>query len=79
VEVAIGADLGQWLGLVRGPYFPGVGDPVVALAVVAYTHLLGAVSLELFGQFGPEATPAPDVFDYGLRVTAALLGLPAEP
>lgn len=78
VDLAVGADLGRWLGLVRGPYFPGVEDRVIALAVVAYTHLLGAVSLELFGQFGPDATPAPAIFDHGLRVTAALLGLSAE-
>ena len=62
----------------RDPYFRDLPDAVTALAVTAYVHLLGAVSLELFGQFGPDATPAPAMFDYGLRVSAALLGLPAS-
>jgi AcrR family transcriptional regulator len=74
----IDADLVEWLDVVSDPVFSGAARDVVALAVVAYTHLLGAVSLELFGQFGPDATPAPAIFDYGLRVTATLLGLPEE-
>jgi AcrR family transcriptional regulator len=76
VRLPVEAALAAWLDAVSGALFPGVAPDVVALAVVAYTHLLGAVSLELFGQFGPELTPAPAIFDYGLRVTAVLLGLP---
>jgi AcrR family transcriptional regulator len=78
VDIPVGRELGRWLALVRDPYLRDLPDAVTALAVTAYVHLLGAVSLELFGQFGPDATPAPAMFDYGLRVTAALLGLPAS-
>jgi AcrR family transcriptional regulator len=79
VSLPVGAELAQWIDRIRAPFLDGVPDDVVALAVVAYTYLLGAVSLELFGQFGPDATPAPAIFDHGLRVGAALLGLPDAP
>jgi AcrR family transcriptional regulator len=76
VELPVDADLAGWLRPVADPFFAGVEDEVIALAAVAYTYVLGAVSLELFGQFGPDATPAPAIFDHGLRITGALLGLP---
>ena len=79
VKLPVSRELGRWLALVRDPYLQDLPDAVVALAVVAYVHLLGAVSLELFGQFGPDATPSPAIFDHGLQVTAALLGLPTSP
>jgi AcrR family transcriptional regulator len=75
VAPPVTAELERWLAIVRSPYLEGLPDAVAALAVLAYTHLLGIVSLELFGQFGPDATPAPAIFEYGLRMDAALLGL----
>jgi AcrR family transcriptional regulator len=76
VSPPVEAELAAWLDVISDPIFSGLAHDVVALAVVAYTYLLGAVSLDLFGQFGPDATPAAAIFDYGLRVTGTLLGLP---
>jgi AcrR family transcriptional regulator len=71
----IGRDLHRWLALVREPYLRDLPDEQVALAVLAFTQVIGSVSLELFGQFGRDATPAAAMFDQGLRVSGALLGL----
>lgn len=80
VTVPVGRELHRWLGIIRDPAtgprpLADLPDAVLALAVHAYVQLLGGVSLELFGQYGPDASPAPAVFDHGLRVGAALLGV----
>lgn len=74
VSVPVERSLRPWLRDVGAPLMPGVREELVALAVYAYTQLIGAVSAELFGMYGSDAPPAA-VFDHGLRVTAALLGL----
>jgi AcrR family transcriptional regulator len=76
VTPPLGRDLRDWIGRIREPYLVGLPDQVIAAAVVAYSQLIGAVSFELFGQYGPEASPAPAIFEHGLRLSAGLLGLP---
>jgi AcrR family transcriptional regulator len=65
-----------WLDLVAGAGLAGMSDQLQAAGVFAYTYLLGTISVELFGQFGPDATPAAEMFDAGLRITGAMLALP---
>jgi AcrR family transcriptional regulator len=76
IAPAIDPELHRWLSMAQDVAFGPMRDEVVALGVVAYTYLLGAVSVELFGQFGPDATPAVAMFDAGLRTTGLLLALP---
>ncbi|SDR04777.1 DNA-binding transcriptional regulator, AcrR family [Tsukamurella pulmonis] len=47
----------------------------LALALLAWTQLFGAVSFELFGQFANTLEPADAMFDYTLERIADLLGL----
>ncbi len=54
---------------------PGVPDEVVIPAVTAWTALFGAVSFELFGQFGDTITHRREIFDEGMRSLARYLGL----
>lgn len=54
---------------------PG-GDPAqLALGVIAWTQLFGAVTFELFGQFANTLEPADALFDYTLERTVEMLGL----
>lgn len=73
----MGRELRAWVRRAREPYLHGLPDEVVPLAVQAFDHLIGSISLELFGQYGEQLTPAPALFDHGLRTTAALLGFGA--
>ena len=75
VTRSVSRELHRWIASIREPYLSGLTDDLAALAVVGYTQLLGGISVELFGHYGPEATPATAAFDHGLRVTAGLLGL----
>ncbi|TKK89026.1 TetR/AcrR family transcriptional regulator [Herbidospora galbida] len=54
---------------------PGVSDEVVTPALTAWTALFGAVSFELFGQFGDTITHRREIFDHGMRSLARYLGL----
>lgn len=68
--------LRRWLPLIAQEELGGLPDEVLVLGVYAFSSLLGAISTELFGQFGAGATPAEAMFDAGLRTTGALLALP---
>ncbi|WP_166436435.1 TetR/AcrR family transcriptional regulator [Tsukamurella asaccharolytica] len=51
-------------------------DPAqLALGVMAWTQLFGAVSFELFGQFANTLEPANALFDYTVERTVEMLGL----
>jgi AcrR family transcriptional regulator len=68
-------DLHRWLGVVGDGAMVGMSDELMAAGVFAFTYLLGAISVELFGQFGADATPAAEMFDAGLRMTGVMLAL----
>jgi AcrR family transcriptional regulator len=76
IPAPITDDLHRWLGVVGGVLGVGKSDELLAAAVFAFTYLLGTISVELFGQFGLDATPAAEMFDAGLRITGAMLALP---
>jgi hypothetical protein len=56
----------------------GVNLPPAALAgcLFAWTHLHGAVSLELSGHLGPEFQPADELFEAQMQQVLVLLGSP---
>ncbi|MCS3782192.1 TetR/AcrR family transcriptional regulator [Tsukamurella ocularis] len=54
---------------------PGAEPGQLALGVLAWTQLFGAVSFELFGQYANTFEPASALFDYTLERTAEMLGL----
>jgi AcrR family transcriptional regulator len=56
----------------------GVDLPPAALAgcLFAWTHLHGAVSLELSGHLAPEFQPADELFDQQMRQVLTMLGSP---
>ena len=69
------APLATWLGELRPPELTGQPDEVLAMALLAYSHMLGVISSEVFAHFGVNTNPAPDLFDFELRLSATLLGL----
>lgn len=78
-ELPVSAELAAWVERVRPPGFlAGVPDGVVALVLLAYSHLVGVVSTEVFRHFGDDAVPAAELFDHELRLSAALLGLEGD-
>ncbi|WP_019204293.1 TetR/AcrR family transcriptional regulator [Tsukamurella sp. 1534] len=54
---------------------PEAGHAQLALGVLAWTQVFGAVTFELFGQFANTLEPADELFAYTLDRTADLLGL----
>jgi AcrR family transcriptional regulator len=76
VTPPVSADVHRWLELIRIPDTAGLSDRLLAAGIYAFTFLLGGISVELFGQFGKDATPAPDIFDAGLYATGLVLALP---
>jgi AcrR family transcriptional regulator len=71
--------LHAWLARIREPGMDRISDRLLTAGVYAFTFLLGAISVELFGQFGKEATPAPEIFDAGMVATGRMLALAGEP
>jgi AcrR family transcriptional regulator len=54
---------------------PGRGPETVVAALVAWTQLVGMVSMELFGHFKGATTDFDAVFDYAMRAVGAVSGL----
>jgi AcrR family transcriptional regulator len=54
---------------------PGRSAESVAGALMAWTQLMGTVSLELFGHYKGATTDFDQVFEYTMHVSAALMGL----
>ena len=74
-DIPLPAPLAKWLDKLRPPELAGWPDEILAMALLAYSHLIGVVSSEVFAHFGVDANPAPDLFDFELRLSATLLGL----
>jgi len=54
-----------------------VPEPLLARGTIAWIHLFGAVSFELFGQLNNVIDARAEYFDHQLRLMAGLIGLPA--
>ncbi len=71
VPPALAADL----DMVRGGLGLAVPDGLIASGVLVWTSLFGAVSFEVFGQYGPDMFSARDeLFEHHLAVLAGLAG-----
>jgi AcrR family transcriptional regulator len=79
VTPEVSPELHAWLDRVREPAMDPIGDRLLSAGVHAFTFLLGAISTEVFGQFGRHATPAPEIFDAGMVATGRMLALPGIP
>ncbi|WP_203992986.1 TetR/AcrR family transcriptional regulator [Sphaerisporangium rufum] len=63
----------------RDPFFTGLPDDVILGAVLAWTHVYGFVSFELFGMYkNVIEDDRPAAFDHLIRTQAHLLGLPPD-
>ncbi len=67
--------LDDQLRIVADTVAPDADRSQLALGLLAWTQLFGAVTFELFGQFANVFEPADELFDYTLDRTADLLGL----
>jgi AcrR family transcriptional regulator len=54
---------------------PGVGGPVMARAMIAWTELFGAISFELFGRLNNLIDQREAWFDHQMRAMAAFVGI----
>lgn len=71
----VAADLAQ----LRAGEFPDVPEPVLARGMVAWIHLFGAVSFELFGQLDTVVEAREAYFNHQLEIMADLVGLRRSP
>jgi AcrR family transcriptional regulator len=63
------------LTVVRGQFFASVPEELLALGTVAWIHLFGAVSFELFGQLNNVIEAREAYFDHQMRLMADLMGV----
>jgi len=54
---------------------PGLPEPMLALGMVAWVHLFGVLSFELFGQFNNVIEARDAYFDQHMRLIGELVGL----
>ncbi|MFD1858853.1 TetR/AcrR family transcriptional regulator [Aeromicrobium camelliae] len=74
----MGGGLAQDLAAIREEYRLDLSDGALVAATVVWTGLFGAVSFEVFGQYGDGTIRAADaLFDAQLDVLAQAAGLPA--
>jgi AcrR family transcriptional regulator len=72
IRPALAADL----GLIRAELGLAVPDGVIARGVLVWTSLFGAVSFEVFGQYGEGTFVAKDeLFEHHLQILAGVAGL----
>ena len=75
---AVAAGLAGDLAKIRAEFGLAVPDDLLARGALAWTSLFGAVSFEVFGQYGEETfTDRGQLFGHHLRVLADVAGLPA--
>jgi AcrR family transcriptional regulator len=60
---------------VRDQVFPGLPEHVLALGTIAWIHVFGAVSFELFGQLNNVIEAREAYFEYQMLIVAELIGL----
>lgn len=72
----VAAPLAADLGAIRAEMGLAVPDPVLARGALVWTSLFGAISFEVFGQYGADTFAARDeLFAHHLAVLAGLAGL----
>jgi AcrR family transcriptional regulator len=74
---AVAAGLAGDLAKIRAEFGLAVPDDLLARGALAWTSLFGAVSFEVFGQYGADTFTAPEeLFGHHLAVLADVAGLP---
>ncbi|TQJ34232.1 TetR/AcrR family transcriptional regulator [Arthrobacter sp. SLBN-122] len=67
------------LAAIRSEYGLDLPEELVARGVLVWSSLSGAVSFEVFNQYGPDTFRAPaELFDHHLAVLAGVAGLPVR-
>ncbi|GJF30831.1 TetR family transcriptional regulator [Kitasatospora sp. NE20-6] len=74
---ALAGPLGEQLARLREEFAPGLPEPVLARAAIAWTQLFGMIGFELFGHFVGSFDPADAFFAHAVEEMADLVGLPA--
>ncbi|WP_405011122.1 TetR/AcrR family transcriptional regulator [Kitasatospora sp. NBC_01539] len=74
---ALTGPLGEQLARLREEFAPGLPEPVLARAAIAWTQLFGMIGFELFGHFVGSFDPADAFFAHAVEEMADLVGLPA--
>lgn len=75
---AIPAGLHADLASIRSQFGLDMSEELVARGVLVWSALFGAVSFEVFNQYGPDTFSAPEeLFEHHLGVLAEVAGLPA--
>lgn len=59
----------------RDAVYPGLPEAMLAVGMIAWIHLFGAVSFELFGQLNNVVEAREQFFDHQMRLMADLIGL----
>ncbi|MFF2345872.1 TetR/AcrR family transcriptional regulator [Pseudarthrobacter sp. NPDC058119] len=68
------------LEAIRREFGLAIPDELVARGVLVWSSLFGAVSFEVFNQYGPDTFRAShELFDHHLAVLAGIAGLPVQP
>ncbi|GAC1592205.1 MAG: TetR/AcrR family transcriptional regulator [Acidimicrobiales bacterium] len=76
---AVPSKLRRDLERVRSVSGPGVPDVVVVRGLMAWTQLVGAISLELFGHFHNAVDETGVLFDHMLEIMGAFVGFGSLP
>jgi AcrR family transcriptional regulator len=76
---AISPQLADQLQAVAEQYAPGLPEPVLARALLAWAQVFGLVSFELFGQFAGSVEPADGFMAFAVEQVCDLVGLPPGP
>jgi AcrR family transcriptional regulator len=72
IPAALGADLAA----IRSAFGLKMAEELVARGVLVWSALFGAVSFEVFNQYGPDTFSSPhELFDHHLNVLAGVAGL----
>jgi len=67
------------LAAIRSEFALDIPEELVARGVLVWSSLFGAVSFEVFNQYGPDTFKAPsELFDHHLAVLAGVAGLPVK-
>jgi AcrR family transcriptional regulator len=67
--------LARVVGPIEAELLPGRPPAVVVAALVAWTQVIGMISLELFGHFVGATTDFDATFDYAMRIVGDLAGI----
>ncbi|HST81191.1 MAG TPA: WHG domain-containing protein [Kineosporiaceae bacterium] len=72
---ALSEELKSDFSKLGGALAPGIPESMLALGMIGWIHLFGAVSFELFGQLNNAIEARDEYFDYQMRHLAEMIGI----